>query len=570
MNKLYKNYIEKFETAKNISQKYSLDTSKSDNYMAEINGFKVTVPIVGGFSTGKSTLLNFMLGQELLSTNITPETAIPAEITYGDESVIFNTNNQEVKKSLNELSSSSLRADTTSLIKINLKNSFLQEIPTVKIVDMPGFDSGYELHNRAINDYLPNSMAYIITVAADEGTLKESIINFINELKLNNMPVYIVITKTDKILPNDVDDVCRHIDNIVRNQLKLNSVKIIKTSAADEENIEELKDIFRELQSKSDEIFRKHFATRLYSVLSETNTYLTSLLNKRDSSSDAIINDKERLEEGIIALQSEFEREKEKFSTQADRCIESIKNKVSSDLSNSSSTLETIILQGNDISEKINTIVRNSVTTGISQNFEPKLQQYAKNINEIICNNIINVNTNGELLSSGVVSDNMELKESLKTMIAPVSAIVGTIATAALSGTAIAATLGAFLGPIGAIVGGVVGTLIGSAINKSSREKEDAQRREAAKAKVSEVIRDVSSNIGMKIEATVFEIIGNVNENLEKSINEKIEIQKKAIADAEEKLKLNEIERQAEFDNISNDNKIISDLMKEEEQFINE
>jgi ribosome biogenesis GTPase A len=40
-------------------------------------------PLVGAFSSGKSSIINALIGQPLFSVNIDPETAVPAEVSYG-------------------------------------------------------------------------------------------------------------------------------------------------------------------------------------------------------------------------------------------------------------------------------------------------------------------------------------------------------------------------------------------------------------------------------------------------------------------------------------------------------
>ena len=53
-----------------------------DAAQAQAQQFVVPVPLVGAFSAGKSTLINAVIGSPLLSTNIDPETAVPAEVWH--------------------------------------------------------------------------------------------------------------------------------------------------------------------------------------------------------------------------------------------------------------------------------------------------------------------------------------------------------------------------------------------------------------------------------------------------------------------------------------------------------
>lgn len=157
-----------------------------------------------------------LIDRELLSTNISPETAVPTEISYGNDSIRYcMKDGSVVDDSFLEAGIKQFTINDVKLIKIRLQDDFLNQIPDVKIVDMPGFDSGIEIHNRAINEYLPKSLAYIITVASEEGTIRASVLNFLAELKLNKMPVYVVITKSDKINYEELEETTAHIKKLV-------------------------------------------------------------------------------------------------------------------------------------------------------------------------------------------------------------------------------------------------------------------------------------------------------------------------------------------------------------------
>ena len=164
MNQLHQQYFDKMNEMKALYQKYGFSTvlEELNRDIDDIKDFKVTVPLVGGFSTGKSSLLNELIGYDLLSTDITPETAVPTELTYGKDNVVLCMNDgTEKTKTLNTTGTQTVPA-SCSLMKIQMQNAFLEQIPDVRLVDMPGFDSGIEVHDRAINDYLPKSLAPVL------------------------------------------------------------------------------------------------------------------------------------------------------------------------------------------------------------------------------------------------------------------------------------------------------------------------------------------------------------------------------------------------------------------------
>ena len=192
-------YKNKFEMLIEIQNKYQIDSSGTKEIFDGIDSYRVNAPVVGNFSTGKSSMINAVIEKPLLSVEITPETAVPTEIYYGENKVYQYDKTGVIERKIEELPLKGLTVQTTDLVKIEYKNPFLEEIKTVNIVDLPGFDTNFELHNRAIDQYLPNSLAYLLVVSSDEPVLKESISEFLKELKEYNMPVYVVITKCNRL-----------------------------------------------------------------------------------------------------------------------------------------------------------------------------------------------------------------------------------------------------------------------------------------------------------------------------------------------------------------------------------
>ena len=74
-----------------MKHKYGLTASSIENYIKDTEHFQVVTPLIGEFSTGKSSLINTLLGRKLLGEGIEPKTAVPTEICYGsqEQAVIY-------------------------------------------------------------------------------------------------------------------------------------------------------------------------------------------------------------------------------------------------------------------------------------------------------------------------------------------------------------------------------------------------------------------------------------------------------------------------------------------------
>lgn len=127
-----------------LRQKYGLPGDALSGYIAGMEHFQVVAPLIGEFSTGKSSLVNALLGRSVLSVNITPETAVPTEICYSSDehAVVFGSNGGTETISVDEFQKREFSVDKVKKVQLYLNNAFLREISSVKLVDMPGSTPG--------------------------------------------------------------------------------------------------------------------------------------------------------------------------------------------------------------------------------------------------------------------------------------------------------------------------------------------------------------------------------------------------------------------------------------------
>lgn len=549
-----RDFVSEFNQTKALADKYGLNSVNSETALAELSDFKVTVPLVGGFSTGKSSLINALLGEKLLSTNITPETAVPTEITAGNNTVILTDKDGNTQTMpLAEFDASALRADTYSLVRIETDNPFSQKIPTVKLVDMPGFDSGIDVHNQAIDNYMPKSLAYILAVAADEGTLRESIIAFLNELKLYDVPVYVVITKCGKVQTEDVERTAAHLKETVQRFMGVERVMVACTNARGREvSVNGFADILLQVQSQSEEIRQKYFTSKLLSVCAELEQYLSDRLKRADLSEDQLILDRQKLEHDLENLAKDKKQLNEKLTHQAEECCQAIREKIKSDLSASASTLENMLLQGIDVREKINTIVRYAIVSTMQHKLEPQVRQYVREVEKSV-RDFAYDGTKVELDSVTLRTDE-EISSGLKNILVPAASALVTGLVGAFAGA------GSILGPIGAAVGALAGALITSFIDRSKREKQEAERKALAAEKVQQIIDSVSTEAGAKAETGILSYINEVISKADKQFENKIDIVEKALKDTMEKIHTNAQEKADEMAMLTADLEKVQEL----------
>lgn len=525
----YKNL---FQQCLDLSEKYKLPCKKIKSNMAEADKFKVTTPIIGGFSTGKSSMINAVLEDDVLPFEITPETAIPTEVYYGNNRVLLCYDKLVKQISIDEYKNMELDADVIRLVKLEYENNFLRQIPDVKIVDMPGFDSGIELHNRAIDNYIPYSLAYIITFSAEEPVIKESISNFLKELKLHGMPIYVVITKCDKVSDTELRRCIEFMEENIPKLLGIESVTIVCEKAKRNRDVTEVKNILLEIQKKSQDIFKRKFSIELKEAVLLIEKYVINRIKGMEFTDSELEDKQKKLKKNISEITEKIQREKISFQSQTNKCVTSIKTKINSDLAAASSLLENMIYNGHDITDKINMIVRNSVIWSIKSEFEPRLQRYLKNVVELIHVDLI-ADTEVNLNNMQVAVDKMMKEVVVKTLPA-IIAVIGTVLTGPILGI-IAAVLSAFV----------------EGFFKSKREKE---KRELISQKVrSEVIPQITEEAAKNVEIEITSYVEQINEEIYRKVQEQKNVMEKSLEDIKAQKQQEAIYQKKEIDDLNRD-----------------
>ena len=179
--------------------------------------------VAGGFSSGKSSFLNALIGgeEEILPTKITRTTAIPTYIFHDadvDDVNIDAFNRSGGKKAIKPQNLQEMTHDFEERYCLPLKQIVkrvviytprLKDWKKVAFIDTPGYDSADGTQDIEFRDEeiarqeLLNSKALIWLVDCEKGTIPKTDIKFIREYQekqeqANKGSVYIVLNKADK------------------------------------------------------------------------------------------------------------------------------------------------------------------------------------------------------------------------------------------------------------------------------------------------------------------------------------------------------------------------------------
>ena len=490
---------------KEINNFYGLNVDEIEYLQKEIQTAKVCTPLIGKFSAGKSALLNALLGyepNELLKEDNPATTAVPTEIIYtdSDEKVIVYEGESERTVSLDEYRTIEMNAANVKRVRIEITRTYFEEFKDIMLVDMPGFDSDLEFHDRAIDEYLPKSLAYIIVFAADKMTLESSLIEILKELQLNDMDFCVAITKLDlkqKGYSEAYYKLKADIEKIVHKNF------IMIETCSESEDIEQLKDYLVNLQDRAKEILVKKYKTLLTPIFDNTENYLNTVLNHSRLSESDLGKQEETLKDNLLELEERLSVSRSRFDQDIDDCIKNIIGDVQCAIESNESMLLSLVLKGKKIDDKIKSIVRNTVTKSVKERFLPLLNKYKKDINKTI---------NGEALSDINVNLLVNINQFEQGISAKLVAVAATI----------------FMGPLGLV--------FGYFYSKWNDNKKKQAKHEARIKLNNEIIPQVISEIETKLKTAITEQVIKINDTIDHEFRNQKETLEKAISDIREKI----------------------------------
>ena len=204
--KAKKDFLEYIKEVKNIITPLEIPDNGLSDIQSQIEHAELIVPVVGGFSAGKSTLINSFLGTGILPTAVTPETALATELRYSETDYIeaVTASGGIERHEISEFGSLKDNAQNFTNLRLFLNNDKLKAIQPLVLVDMPGFDAPIENHNRAILTYLERGVFFVFLTSVDDGNITLSMRREIENLERFSKGFAFCISKTNLRAPDDV------------------------------------------------------------------------------------------------------------------------------------------------------------------------------------------------------------------------------------------------------------------------------------------------------------------------------------------------------------------------------
>ena len=198
---------------------------------------RFNLAVVGQFKRGKSSLMNAIIGRDLLPTGLLPLTSAITTLCYGPtERVMLKRKGWafEQEIALNELADYVTErgnpGNEKGLIeaRVELPVPFLRR--GLHFIDTPGVGSARQENTATTYAFLPEADA-VIFVTSVEAPLSEAEQAFLRDIRAHVRKLFVVVNKMDLLAADEHDQVLGYIRDGIAQTLETDDVRLFPLSA---------------------------------------------------------------------------------------------------------------------------------------------------------------------------------------------------------------------------------------------------------------------------------------------------------------------------------------------------
>ncbi len=229
-----------------LGSAFDADVKKLTGLQDRFTSGRFHLAVLGQFKRGKSTLLNALLGEELLPSGVAPVTAIPAMISAGPGhhvSVRFASGQSEesspetaeeacaiLRRFISEAENPGNRRGV-SVVEATSPSPLLAH--GVVLIDTPGIGSTFRHNSLVTFNFLPECDAALFIVSADP-PITEAEVGFLSEVLKRVKRIFFVMNKADYLSPRELDEAVEFLKKALAHEAGLGEeISLFVVSARD-------------------------------------------------------------------------------------------------------------------------------------------------------------------------------------------------------------------------------------------------------------------------------------------------------------------------------------------------
>jgi GTP-binding protein EngB required for normal cell division len=198
-----------------VSKEFMTEQNRIDELESRLTSARLHLAVLGQFKRGKSTLLNALIGEELLPSAVVPVTSVPTFLSWGPRRLIrvifWDGRTQESCSESSEDASSFLAQYVTESnnpknhlgvmrVEVTHPSPLLQK--GVVLIDTPGIGSTFQHNTEATINFLPQCDAALFLVSADP-PITQVEIEFLKAARAKVVKILFLMNKVDYLSKNE-------------------------------------------------------------------------------------------------------------------------------------------------------------------------------------------------------------------------------------------------------------------------------------------------------------------------------------------------------------------------------
>lgn len=365
-------YVEFLQSLKSELQAlHTLDIESFgiDNAIANITSTELLIPVIGGFSAGKSSLLNSFLQEEILSVAVTPETALATELHYSTQEYAeaITPSGECVRFEKSQMEQLKNKASEFSYAKLYLNKQCLKDIEPLVLVDMPGFESPLASHNKAIFEYIRRGVYFVILQSVEHGNITASVRREIDNLLTFERKFSFFLSKSNLKPQSELEDV----KSFVQEQLSDYFDYEGQVECIGKDGGTNLAKIISTLNPNAiiEDLYLTGLKDRFSQIKQTINTHITALSQDKEQNAKDIQDLKDGLQKLEQQRDSLIAQAQERYS---DTNISKIINGVNNALNRGLNEIAQSYMSGGDsaLDSTINSIVKTTLSQEVKTSME--------------------------------------------------------------------------------------------------------------------------------------------------------------------------------------------------------
>lgn len=375
--KKFATYLKKMQELLN-DQEFTFDQT----LLPKVMETELVVPVIGAFSAGKSSLLNALIDNEVLPVGIAPETELATELRYSSEPYLLaiRADGSQERFEVEALSSINRRSNEFTHLRLYLNSEALRAIAPLVLVDMPGFGSSLENHNKAISYYLPRAVHFVVLTSIEDGNITLSMLRKLDELKTYNTDFTFLLSKCNLRAADQVDEVLAYINDQLSVYFGQHHTAVAVGNRGGDELAQALMSLQPEVMFSN--LFIDALKDQNFDLQAQINLAL-SMLKKDKAASEETARSLEHALTKIVEQRKDVESDlKERYSGKIlDKCLRNVDKA----LNDSLEELASLSKNQHALSGTLSDIIRNSLACTIKS----ELQEVSDSMVDRIASNLI-------------------------------------------------------------------------------------------------------------------------------------------------------------------------------------